>query len=894
MCLFSTLEELKNESDVEQKLVLPILTSQPPLGLGFLVSDFRTKPDIRQIQIGKGSSSKLYFPDYVVIMQGLPLMIIEVKRPGEDLNEALKEARLYASELNAEYPAKINPCYKVVVTNGEKIICADWDSSIPELTIEFKDINTSSKPYAQLISILSRVSIFTFGEQIYKRVRGNRKFHKPTLSLGGNSVQHQELEQNTFGTSLALDYRHIFNPTTLEDRKNIVQHAYVPSKKRLKHVQPIDRIIRAAKPPSITDARAISSTENPKEIYDQLKNNKSLIGEILLLIGSVGSGKTTFIDYLREVALPQNLKRDTEWVLIDLNDAPLAKEEIYKWVKIKMIEGLKEAHPDIDFDELSTLKKIFSVELAKVEKGTAALFEKDSIQHKELLANKLSSLQEDNDAILKYLIKYLCESQNRLLITVLDNCDKRNREDQLLMFDLAKWLQKEYASLIFLPLRDVTYDHHRKEPPLDTAIKDLVFRIDPPTFAEVIYKRVKYALRNAPNTLYYSLPNGMTVAYNKEERETYLACILRSLFQNDIFFKRLVAGLAGRNIRKGIELFLDFCKSGHISESEILKMRHSKGDHLIPPHLVTRVLFRGNRRYYNDVNSNVKNLFTSEPKDVIPDPYSRLAILRWLSNKFKVRGPNGVMGYHKVSELIKQLVPLGHNDDRIRVEIKNLVTAGCVSTESQDDIEENNITIDDEDLITIAPAGHIHLELLSNLDYLSSCSEDLWYSEQELAEKISKRLIGGGTTGHLSLRASYENAKDMVDYLMRYKGHVLSKPELYLANNSFEHLTDFTQSLKAIEKSQRNLHVEPGSDKLKLLYPNGTTMEAQVVSIQTYGIFVEFGLHATGLIRFDKTAKVEKPGSLLYEDVETGDWVKIEVINYNEYHKKFDVKILSE
>lgn len=63
------------------------------------------------------------------------------------------------------------------------------------------------------------------------------------------------------------------------------------------------------------------------------------------------------------------------------------------------------------------------------------------------------------------------------------------------MFEAAQWLQREFRCLVVLPLRDETYDNHRDQPPLDTALKDLVFRIEPPMFQQVLVSRVQLAMR---------------------------------------------------------------------------------------------------------------------------------------------------------------------------------------------------------------------------------------------------------------------------------------------------------------------------------------------------------------------------------------------------------------
>ena len=68
--------EVVNESDVEQKIIYKLLTTDEPNGLGYSNADILTKPDIRKITIDKGSKEKLYYPDYVIIAGGLPSVII--------------------------------------------------------------------------------------------------------------------------------------------------------------------------------------------------------------------------------------------------------------------------------------------------------------------------------------------------------------------------------------------------------------------------------------------------------------------------------------------------------------------------------------------------------------------------------------------------------------------------------------------------------------------------------------------------------------------------------------------------------------------------------------------------------------------------------------------------
>lgn len=104
-----TTASLNNESDVEQKFLYPFTVEPQPLGLGLPPAVIQTKVNVRRLKIGKGADQKLYFPDYLVVISGFPLVVIEAKAPGESLEEAYREARLYAAELNALFAHGISP-----------------------------------------------------------------------------------------------------------------------------------------------------------------------------------------------------------------------------------------------------------------------------------------------------------------------------------------------------------------------------------------------------------------------------------------------------------------------------------------------------------------------------------------------------------------------------------------------------------------------------------------------------------------------------------------------------------------------------------------------------------------------------------------------------------------
>jgi hypothetical protein len=562
-----------------------------------------------------------------------------------------------------------------------------------------------------------------------------------------------------------------------------------------------------------------------------------------------------------------------------MNAAPVTANEIYAWLRREIIAGCRLSLPEIDFEELDTLKKVFGDELAKFNKGVGRLYASQPSVYEIKLAEHLEALQKAEQLVANAHVRFTCAQRGKLFVVVLDNCDKKTRDEQLLMFEAAQWLQKEFRCLVLLPLRDETYDNHRDQPPLDTALKDLVFRIEPPMFQQVLMRRVQYAFKQMAGSgaekLRFTLPNGFQVDYPKSDQAFYLTSMVRSLFEHDRFARRMIVGLSGRNMRRALEIFLEFCNSGHIGEDQIFRMRQSQGAYSLPFYQVATVLLRMNRRFYDSDYSYVKNVFAASKDDALPTYFCRYMILQWLRLNFNSAGTAGLRGYFPKGDIKCALSPLGLDIDIIDREFNYLLAAQCVIAEHL-----RVDTVADADLVRLGPAGFVHLDMLGNITYLAAVAEDTWFADRLQAERVASRITN--IESHLHVQSVTENAGELVNYLEEARRLITPPNGSFMQGDLIERITDIKEARDAVARMEKTQARDPwyGADKR---LARGSKHKATVSNAVEYGCFVELDDGLIGLVHKSKLGGVR---------ADAGDEVEVEILWVEAVKRKIGLRLV--
>ncbi|UNM96744.1 type I restriction endonuclease [Ignatzschineria rhizosphaerae] len=834
------------ESDVEQKFITPFLTSSEPYGLNLSTTNFLTKTNINRYSIGKGQSEKIYYPDYILVNRGFPMAIIEAKKPSDfNLDEAYREARLYAHEVNDKFPKELNPVRFLLATNGVDLQFGEVGSSTPLIKCKVQELICGSKYLITISDSIGIVGLENHFNTISKTLVPPF-IKKPRMVLGGKAFQEKEIKKNPLGETISDTYQWIFNPDNKTHRQYIVSKGYISTDLNKRNRYEVDQLVRLSSSASEIISQEIQRTDRPVEIYKALSEHA--YNQIILLIGKVGVGKSTFIDYLQYTnTIPKSIQDKLIWVRLNLNNAPLEKEKIYSWIQQEIINNLQEQFKDeFDFESLEFLLKLYSVEVNSYKRGIGSIFSEDSEQYKIGLANKLRECESDLEQTLRCYIRHLANERAKSVIIVFDNCDKKNKDSQLLMFEVANWAKDTLKSIIFLPLRDETYDNYKDQKPLDTAIKQYSFRIEAPRFQTVLTRRVQLALdliseessESKPQQSKIRLKNDMYVMFDpNNDGSTYLLSMLNSVLNNENSIRRLLTGLSGGNIRIALEMFLNFCSSGHIPNEEIIKIRKSSNSYTMPGHIAVRALMRGNRRYYISKFSHIKNLLDAEmdEKD-IPIYLIRLCILRWL--KMMVRSDvkrSAKKGYFTVEELLNTLGKFGFQKDPVINQIGYLGKAMCITTE---DFEYENINLYTN--IKLAPAGYAHLELLENdITYLATIAEDTRITDENLVNDIKRLIVDPEQS--FRLPEVYYIASKFIEYIDDIVQGILNNYRTYSKLEELENLISMEKPKGTIERFKSLFSNDESIKWIQFCheYPIGTKLKGTIKNIVPHlGIFI--------------------------------------------------------
>ena len=767
-------ETIVTEADVELKVIAPLLTSSNFLDIpsASIKGKDYLAPTVLDKSAGKTGG---YYPDFSIWELGFAILIVEAKGPEVPVEVGFREACLYARHLNAEYKSGLNPCHFVLASNGKRLAYGAWDTNQCKIG-DIADLKLGTTELDALIKFCHHRVLLAHAAKCLAAIRFSRSTQPYTLA-GGQALINSKKPFNSFAAELAPTLRRYFTSTTQNDDPDIYEKGYVGSD----DVTEYDRILESLLKDRLTSRRPLSQELSPTKAkepklakaIDKFREERPPEGQLQLITGSVGTGKSLFTRRYKELLQPEDQKKATHWAFINFNNAPEPVEAAQKWLCEQFIDSFYRENPQFDPYANENLTRIFSQDLQKrrgiydeiKKKISAAEAEKTRI-------NDLQGWQKDPQHLALGICRHFTGERREAVVVVMDNVDRLDLKSQLGAFTLSLWFLDQSKSFVILQMRDETYERFKNSPPLDTFRSGVVFHITPPRFLDVVKRRLELSLdylsRNSPDTLEYHLNSGMRIRYPNSMLGDFLKSIYLELFDRRHNVSRILQGLAGRDVRRALDMFVSILNSGHLREEAITSTAVGARSIAIQEYRILRILMRTEYKFFNNNSGFVSNIFYFDEDWQQPNNFIMPEILFWLSDNRKRRGEIGLEGYFSVARIADDLQKRGYVRDDICHACSWLLRKNLIEADHM-----NQSSVDFMDSVKVTASGFIHLRVLcERLEYLYGVLSVTPISNSQAGWQISEHLRRENQMGQLGGFQQVRAVESFLEYLQKEFAHL--------------------------------------------------------------------------------------------------------------------------
>jgi len=480
-------------------------------------------------------------------------------------------------------------------------------------------------------------------------------------------------------------------------------------------------------------------------------------GEVIVLFGGKGSGKSTFLKKLLYHKPPEIISQNAVISIIDLLNTPEEERIIHAVIWDKIVENL-DVNGVLSSDRAKLLDLFydrFDIAKKQILCGLDEKSENYNIKLNELVKEWLA----DKKYVAKQLVDFWKEEHKGCVI-VIDNTDQFPHSLQDFCFTTSHEIANSLDCLVIVSMREERFHASRMHGTLD-AYQNAGFHISSPVIQAVFDKRIKYVL-----SILKSIDNCKSLFGDDIQQYKINACIkLFEIFENefnkdgDSPLNEFLTACAHGNIRLALELFRDLVKSGYINVDEMISV-----DNLwvLRIHQVLKPLMIPYRFFYDEDQSSIPNIFQVRSK-TNGSHFTGLRILKRLSEGIDPSNPF----YVSISELKDYF---SENFNMVEDFEKNL------DYFLKRDLVEANNRIDfyceDVDSIKITTYGlYIFKTLSSYFTYIELISTDCgYYNERVAGEMVAlsneeyKLFIDRKTTERVNLRL--RKAETFIEYLI--------------------------------------------------------------------------------------------------------------------------------
>lgn len=722
-----------SEADTRSKIIDPIFTKC----LNWQETDF-----FREEHCDTG------YVDYVFKIGKKNVFVVEAKKTGvsfklpitfgfrrrlkvggvlstvENIRKAMRQARNYCTAKGARFG---------VISNGDQYIIfeaikfgEDWEKGNAIIFYNSDDIKRNFMMFWNLLS-KDAVERGSLVENLSKEAEE----HKFTRPVDGIHFKNEQQPRNELSRFMRDIINFAFKDITTDIE--MLKSCYILETE----FRDLDRILKSEV------SRSINIKSNLKEIVQDEETAGIFLADfykvaewiseappkplMLLLLGKIGSGKTTFIHRFFNLVLDEGDRKKIKWFYINFKDAPTEPQEIRSYILKNILRQFITRHKDL-IDQI--LEKMKIKEISPTVEDISRLF-----------------------LILKY--------EKFIPSLIIDNVDQHKVDSPKFhekVFLEANSLTKELRTITIISLREETYYTSKKYGVFD-AYNLETYQINPPDFRKMLLARLKYSLEKMDmlgSGLEKTLSSHLDYKNHSENIRDFLEIIKNTIHRSyKRSVSRFISSTSGGDMRKALDLFSRFLVSGNTKVKEILDVNRKYGSYTIAEHQFVKSIILNNLRYYSQEPSYLMNLFDFNTQ-ILSSHFLKLRILRYAEELLSNDSIYG-KGYVSINQLRKDAGDIGVSPEAIEDALTKMAEYGLILLNTR-----SRKSLEDASHFRLTDCGNYYLNVLTKrFSYIDLVLADTPIADVDLVKELRILLP------EKRIRRRFERTKKFLEYLRK-------------------------------------------------------------------------------------------------------------------------------
>jgi len=685
-------------------------------------------------EVSRGPEKAKYV-DYILRVADTTI-VIEAKRSGAAFPSPTSKLALKLSGSilgKGEISKAIKQAEKYGIEKGADVVCVTNGSCWCFYSTHEVDINSKA-------TLLFPFAIHGHAEKLFQTMSEQAVRKGSIQSLLDDkpikpddrllSIIHDadgRLNRNTIADYIIPALNDAFYADALLSNPESLRRCFVSTEGRLKFDSMLEMHLGDPKPSLVMPAPRIKKSKQNGPL-ERLIGAKIIdhAPPVTLILGSVGSGKTTYLKHFELVSGSNLLKKQqAHWIYIDFEEMGQAGEPrdfIYK----KLKEYLLKIHSEYKDNYKYLVEPAYAEEIEAMRSGPLARISGDEAEFNRRITDLIQDEYVKTEPYVDRLFKYLASTH--LCAIIMDNVDLFEDESlETRVFAEGLALSKRLYIHVIVSLRDRTFVKHRNTPTFNASELQKLW-LDPPPFKQVLSNRLAYS-RSILKGKHVKLPSEKGIKLDIPDLSIFFDIVQRSVLSSAA--GDYIESMADLSIRQGLQLVKNFLTSGHIQADWALKNYLSGNTtYYFPFHEVFKVTVLAQYKYFKESRADCINVFDSR-RGVRRIRLLRLTILSHLASKAQNENTIEV----GVKECIKLFEQCGATKADIVESLSFLHDNALIRTVTAYSVSE-------KERVVITRSGGYYLKRLSHtFVYVEQCMLDTAIDDFAVWEKMRRLTV---------------------------------------------------------------------------------------------------------------------------------------------------------